>query len=119
MLFQDYFECLSTAPKPPKLPSHKDGIVGSRGRYVYRRERPHVFRLRMSTPLRGEDFFLRVLLRHRAATSFEDLRTVDGEAHDTFEAACRAQGYIEGDDGSTHAMHEAFELGYIKPTIVP
>ena len=113
VLFQEFFEGFSTAAKKAdRLPSYRDNIDGPRRRYVYRRERPHVFRVRMSTPLRGEDFFLRVLLRHRAATSFTDLRTVDGVLLDTFEAACRALGYIEGDDGGVHAMQEAFDLGY-------
>ncbi|WVZ82077.1 hypothetical protein U9M48_029383 [Paspalum notatum var. saurae] len=47
-------------------------------------------------PAEGERYFLRVLLNHVAgATSFEDLRTVDGEIVPSFrEAAERREGYL-------------------------
>ena len=50
-------------------------------------------RMYFAGPSAGERFFLRTLLTVvRGATSFEDLRTVDGHCHATFQEACLARG---------------------------
>ena len=46
----------------------------------------------------GESFFLRLLLLHvKVATSFEDLRTVDGTIFNTFCEACSQLGLLQDD----------------------
>lgn len=46
----------------------------------------------------GETFFLRMLLMQRkGATSFKDLRTVDGRIYNTFKEACDALGLLSDD----------------------
>ena len=60
------------------------------------------------SPTQTELFHLRLLLLHvRGATSYEDMRTVDGVLHDSFAAACLALGLIEDDDNWIKALEEA------------
>lgn len=55
-----------------------------------------------------ELFHLRILLLHvKGASSFQELRTVNNEIHQTFTAACLALGLIEDDEEWYHAMNEA------------
>eukprot|EP00666_Eupelagonemidae_sp_cell4sb_P018016 gene18016-biopygen27591 len=118
-------DSLPGQPSPADhLPSVPDNIPGNKREYVFRRLKPHLFRIYMAVPSDGERFYLRMLLRRRPARSYTELRTVhtkDGKTYNaagpavvmpTFEAACRALGYCEDDDGSTHAMQEAYDLGY-------
>lgn len=65
-----------------------------------RRERNHrtIGRLIDVSPIRKELFALKLLLLHvRGPTSFEMLRTVDGEEHRTFVEACSALRLLRGD----------------------
>lgn len=61
----------------------------------------------------GDAFFLRMLLLHiKGATSFKDLRTVNGQVYETFKEACDALGLLK-DDNQWHAAlkensHSAF-----------
>ncbi|WVZ82869.1 hypothetical protein U9M48_030078 [Paspalum notatum var. saurae] len=56
----------------------------------------------------GECYFLRVLLNHVAgATSFEDLRTVDGEILPSFREAAKRRGLIEADNTLDDCLTEA------------
>eukprot|EP00794_Sanderia_malayensis_P021398 gene21398-biopygen17176 len=57
-------------------------------------------------PSDAERFALRLILLHRkGATSFEDIRTVDGVTHDTFKNAARAMSLLE-DDESTDVAYK-------------
>ena len=68
-------------------------------KWLPRRHGFTIGRLRFCPPSAGERYFLRLLLTVRAGcTSFEDLRTIEGEIHATFKAACAAMGLLE-DDG--------------------
>ncbi|WVZ67157.1 hypothetical protein U9M48_016277, partial [Paspalum notatum var. saurae] len=59
-------------------------------------------------PAEGERYFLRVLLNHVAgATSFEDLRTVDGEILPSFREAAERRGLIEADNTLDDCLTEA------------
>ena len=59
-------------------------------------------------PSHPERFSLRLLLLHSpGATSFEDLRTVEGHTHDTFKEAAKAMGLLEDDDEWRRCMQEA------------
>ena len=59
-------------------------------------------------PSQIELFRLRILLlRVKGATSFEDLKTVNGNIQETFTAACLAHGFIENGQKWSQAMNEA------------
>ena len=50
-------------------------------------------------PAEGERYYLQVLLNHvTGATSFDDLKTVNGEILPTFREAGERRGFIEGDN---------------------
>jgi hypothetical protein len=56
----------------------------------------------------GECFYLRLLLTVRlGATSFENLRTVDGIHHPTFQAMCGALGLLQDDQKWDACLREA------------
>jgi hypothetical protein len=60
------------------------------------------------SPHQSERYYLRMLLHNKVgATSFEDLRTINGETHPTFNAACRALGLLEDDSEIDKALEEA------------
>ena len=48
-----------------------------------------------------------LLLRRKGVTSFEDLRTVDGQMHPTFKDAARAMGLLEDDTEHRRYLQEA------------
>lgn len=63
------------------------------------------------SPNQGDLFYLRMLLKNRAgATSFEDLRTVEGEMYPDFKGACIALGLCEDDSQWIEAMNEAVDI---------
>ena len=59
-------------------------------------------------PAEGERYYLRVLLNHvPGATSFEDLKTVDGQLMPNFREAAEKRGLIEADNTLDDCMTEA------------
>ncbi|KAF0298389.1 hypothetical protein FJT64_004256 [Amphibalanus amphitrite] len=59
---------------------------------------PTIGRVVSLTPRHGDVFYLRVLLHHvPGATTFADLRTVDGQVCDTHQEACRRRGLLQDD----------------------
>ena len=65
-------------------------------------------------PAEGERYYLRVLLNHVAgATSFECLKTVDGNILPTFREAAERRGLIEEDKTLNESLAEA--TGWIMP----
>ena len=72
-------------------------------------------RMYFASPQSGERFYLRTLLTVKAgATSFSDLRTVNGIQYNTFKEACNALGLLENDHEWRLCLMEAAEmqLGY-------
>ena len=58
-------------------------------------------------PAGGERYFLRVLLNHvRGATSYEDLRKVNGITYSTFRESCEKRGLIETDKSLNDALSD-------------
>ena len=55
----------------------------------------------------GEVFYIRLLLLHHVARSFEDLRTICGTMYDTFQHAAQAAGLLEEEDEACLAMEYA------------
>lgn len=73
-------------------------ILGSNGKFWKPRKNAvyQVGRLVSAHPAEGERYFLRVLLNHVAgATSYRDLRTVDGVLLPSFREAAERRGLIE------------------------
>jgi primosomal protein N' len=59
-------------------------------------------------PASGERYYLRMFLNVVCrATSFEDLRMVDGHVCATFKEACQARGLLENDQEWAQALEEA------------
>ena len=69
--------------------------------------RPHLSRLQSVHVSRGELFYLRSLLLSRPGTSWEDLRTIDGRVHSSFQATCIALGLFADKDEAQVSMQEA------------
>eukprot|EP00794_Sanderia_malayensis_P002293 gene2293-biopygen2036 len=62
-------------------------------------------------PSDAERFALRLILLHRkGATSFEDIRTVDGVTHNTFKNAARAMALLEDDAEHRRCLRDAVVL---------
>lgn len=60
------------------------------------------------SPRDQERFYLRILLLNvPGPTSYEDLRTVDGQVYDTFREACLARGLTENDEEWERSLREA------------
>ena len=64
-------------------------------------------RIKSVWPGMGEVFYIRLLLFHKPARSFEELRTIDGTLHDTFEGASRAAGLLQDANEGWLAMEDA------------
>jgi len=61
-------------------------------------------------PVHGERQFMRLLLLERAATSYDELRTVRGVTHPTYGEAARALGLLCEDGEFLHVMADAVRL---------
>jgi hypothetical protein len=65
-------------------------------------------------PGHGKVFYIRSLLFHRAAWSFDQLRTIDGILYDSFQKAAQAAGIFDESDEGEKAMEDAI-LQYRSP----
>ncbi|XP_062217825.1 uncharacterized protein LOC133918083 [Phragmites australis] len=82
-----------------------------------RREGGQVGRIVSAHPAEGERYYLRVLLNHvTGATSFANLRMVDGEILPTFREAAERRGLIEADNTLDECLMEA-ELFQMPPSL--
>ncbi|XP_062208999.1 uncharacterized protein LOC133910713 [Phragmites australis] len=82
-----------------------------------RREGGQVGRIVSAHPAEGERYYLRVLLNHvTGATSFANLRMVDGEILPTFREAAERRGLIEADNTLDECLTEA-ELFHMPPSL--
>ena len=71
-------------------------------------EGPTIGRLYQVQPTDPERYSLRLLLPHRrGSTSFEDIRTIEGELHDTFKGAASAMGLFQDDAEHRRCLREA------------
>jgi hypothetical protein len=63
---------------------------------------------RRGPPVREKElFYLRALLKDRPASSFQDLRTIDGVPFQTYQEAAIAQGLFQDLRESEYALTEA------------
>jgi hypothetical protein len=72
--------------------------------------RPVVAGAEIIPPIAGEAFFLRIMLDKRAATSFANLRTLDHQEYQTFQAAAISHGFIENDNEAMIAFQTVIPL---------
>ncbi|XP_010229584.1 uncharacterized protein LOC100832196 [Brachypodium distachyon] len=73
-----------------------------------RKIRPQVGRIVSTHPAEGDRYYLRVLLKHVAgSTSFENMRTVEGNLCETFREAAEKRGLIEADNALDECLTEA------------
>ncbi|XP_057305225.1 ATP-dependent DNA helicase PIF1-like [Hydractinia symbiolongicarpus] len=71
-----------------------------------------VSRLYSAQPSEGERFYLRILLLHvPGATSFESLRTFNGELFPTFREACLARGLLQDDNEWNGTLLQVATIG--------
>lgn len=92
----------------------KAGIKDEKGRHLFL----HLGRMPYFAPS-GENrelFHIRLLLAEKPATSFEDLRTVDGQLCGTFYEACVKLGLLDDDNEQTEVMTEV--AGAYPPHVV-
>ena len=86
----------------------EEPIVGcTRNKVVPRRVGAKVSRLKMVSPTAGELFYIRCLLARHAASSFADLRTIDGITHPSFHEAALALGLFNDENEGHFAMVDA------------
>ncbi|XP_044005514.1 uncharacterized protein LOC122850427 [Aphidius gifuensis] len=114
-MLMDYFALNQRDPMAriytyAEIPEHyvfKKGS-GKNGIWKPRKQQFNVIgRMYSISPSQVELFHLRLLLlKVKGATSFENIRTIDGVMHDTYRSACLALGLIEDDEEWDRAMTE-------------
>jgi hypothetical protein len=75
----------------------------------------HITRLAAAKPSEKDRFYIRVLLQHRPARSFELLRTVDGSVLPSFQHAAIALGLFVGEREAEYALQEAITTHLYTP----
>nr|KAJ0212297.1 hypothetical protein LSAT_V11C400190920 [Lactuca sativa] len=69
-------------------------------------------RIHSVSPKLGEAYFLRIFLNKvKGPTSFDDIRTVNGQTHSSFTDACYALGLLDDDKEYIDAIKEASHSG--------
>ena len=77
-------------------------------KWTKRKQRVCIGRLPYAHPNMGERYYLRMLLHIvQGATSYEDLRTVNGILYSTFKEACLARGLVDDANEWHEALAEA------------
>ncbi|CDF38180.1 ATP dependant DNA helicase PIF1 [Chondrus crispus] len=73
-----------------------------------------VGRIYTVSPREGEPYFLRLLLTQvPGATSFENLRNIDGEQCTSFRQACLRLGLLANDAEWKHAIRDSFRSSFV------
>ena len=112
-MLTEYFEMNRKFPEARKwlyreFPEHYRWISGKKKWQTRKTKRIQIGRLVYAHPAEGERYYLRVLLSHvRGATSFDDLKTVNGKPCSSFREACERLGLIEHDRILDDCMAEA------------
>lgn len=112
--YSDYFTLFRLAkfnPDKANTRGYYREVQGSRGadpmHVILRSARNHVSRLQQARPSEGERFYLRTLLHYKTSRSFDELLTIDGIQHNTFQEAARALGLFTDDNEASLALDEA------------
>jgi len=73
-----------------------------------------VSRIYTVSPREGERYFLRMLLLHvKGATSYRNIRTVDGEECESFRQACNRLGLLAQDTEWKRALQDSFRSRFV------
>ena len=77
--------------------------------YVFKRLNPkaRIVRMNMISIIAGEKWYIRQLLLHYPAISFEDLRTVNKVTYSTFQQAAIARGIVRDKNECMTCFREA------------
>ena len=114
--YLEYFEKYTIDGSPRASRRRRGWIKDGYGRWVRRKNdnAQCVARFYFLTPIQGDIWYPRLLLHHKTGRSWQDLRTVDGHVHVSYEAAARALGLIACDDEFSQCLHEvrAFRTGH-------
>lgn len=79
-----------------------------RRKRIYQRSAETIGRVVNVTPRHGDVFYMRILLHHiPGATSFLNLRTINGVLCDTYQECCRRRGLLMEDNEWELIMQEA------------
>uniref|UniRef100_A0A8I6XRH8 ATP-dependent DNA helicase n=1 Tax=Hordeum vulgare subsp. vulgare TaxID=112509 RepID=A0A8I6XRH8_HORVV len=111
-MLTEYFEMNRKFPVARNLlyrefPEHYRWIAGKKWQNR-KTKRLQIGRLVYAHPAEGERYYLRVLLSHvRGPTSFDALKTVNGNPSSSFREACEQLGLIEHDRTIDDCMMEA------------
>lgn len=116
----EYFTIFRLAKYDPNRAGHPSYFVEQANRDVMQpmhvilrqSDRQHLARLREVPPSRGELFYLRTLLQHRAANSFLDARTINGILCDSYQEAATILGIFADEKEAEYGMREAIQ--YLK-----
>jgi hypothetical protein len=71
-----------------------------------------VSRIAFISPHKGEVFYLRALLLHKATYNYEELRTVNNITYDTFQKAATQLGLFANIDEAENCLQEAIAFCY-------
>lgn len=106
MNFRTYFDKCTISKKAAQTESHRDNL----NNYVRRRQAHdrHLVRIEPAK-FNTETFHARLLIMQFdcLATTWEELRTVDGDLCDTFAEAARKRGLLDDEHTASMVMTEA------------
>lgn len=99
------------------IPENMPKYVDMPGSYTFRNKKWHIRkqgfsigRVHTVNPLAGDVFYLRMLLHNehsKGKTSYQDLLTIDGTTHDTYQSVCRQIGLLSDDQEWSLVLTEA------------
>lgn len=113
MLYSAFYTDFVTQKRTGRRPNaeyweESGTIPNAHPHIILRRSRGEkIARLRAVRPGLGEVFYLRLLLLHHSARSFQGVRTINGVVYETFQHAARAAGLLEEDNEGQLAMEDA------------
>jgi hypothetical protein len=67
----------------------------------------HLVRINMMYPSAGDIYYLRIIIKNRAITSWEDALIVEGKAYKTYQDAARAAKYLDDENEAFLCFSEA------------
>jgi hypothetical protein len=76
----------------------------------------HLVRILMIYPNVGEAWYLRLILRKRPVTGWDDAYSINGSKYNSFQEAARNSGYLEDETEATSCFSEAIHAGNMTPS---
>jgi hypothetical protein len=90
----------------------------SKPRYLVKwvKKTEHLVRISMIHPEAGDIFYLRMILKNRAVSSWDDCLKVNGIGHTSYQEAARAAGYLIDEIEAFQCFQEAMTTQNKKPS---